>query len=918
LAETTAAPPAAQDPQHRFTVGALLALAVGGTLVAAASLADLRPGAANASFGLGQSVEFVLGLAIVMLGLDLRRGEGAAWRASLGALATTDGAKLVAVGAQLALIAFIAGWYQIESPAFATSVVPFMALTFVIHHLVPKARRLTLFVAISLVSYVLVLGAANAAWITVIVLAFLGICHLPVSLNARLALLLAAAFALAFLRVSPAMTPFSGAIWPILGSILMFRLIMYWYDLKHARKPIPATWSLAYFFMVPNVAFPLFPVVDFSTMQRTHYDQEPFRIYQRGLEWVMRGLVHLLLYRLVYQYLMIAPEEVADGTKLVRYMLATFLMYLRVSGTFHVIVGALHLYGFRLPETHRLFYLSTSISDFWRRINIYWKDFMQKVVFLPVYFPLRKRGETLALVVGTIVVFFITWATHAYQWFWLRGEGLWSATDALFWAILGVLLIGNSLWEAKRGRKRVLPGAKRSLRDALINGASAAGVFALICTLWTMWGSPTFGDWIDLMRVPSFTLRDGLAVAAVLGTVFAVAVIADLTGRSGGDQETSAKAPAPAFAPHAMKTIAALGVLALTASPYATRPFGTRAQEIAREMRFPELNKRDAKALQRGYYEGLQGVTDQNPELRELMADRPTDGQDIWQSGVLVERPDFLGREMQPMWGTYQGGQSFRTNEFGMRDRAYARVKPSKTFRIALLGQSYVAGDGVSDGETFEQLVEDSLNALQRPGAPKAEFLNFGVGSFSAAQQLLLLDDRVLSFSPDVVIRVAHPGDAERLSIHTVTQVRRGVQPPWPAFAAMLAGAQVTSDLRETEALSRMVAIQDSLLGLVEAEFVRKVRAAGAIPVWIYLDLPERQPDAAHVAAMATRARNAGFHVLDWSDVYDGRDMATLRSSKWDFHPNKAGHRLIGDRFHRDLVADTALGLPRAFLEPPR
>ncbi|MBK7906354.1 MAG: SGNH/GDSL hydrolase family protein [Gemmatimonadetes bacterium] len=96
------------------------------------------------------------------------------------------------------------------------------------------------------------------------------------------------------------------------------------------------------------------------------------------------------------------------------------------------------------------------------------------------------------------------------------------------------------------------------------------------------------------------------------------------------------------------------------------------------------------------------------------------------------------------------------------------------------------------------------------------------------------------------------------------------------------------------------------------------MRAAGAIPVWIYLDLPERQPDPAHVAAMATRARNAGFHVLDWSDVYEGHDMATLRSSKWDFHPNKAGHRLIGDRFHRDLVADTALGLPRAFLEPPR
>jgi hypothetical protein len=632
----------------------------------------------------------------------------------------------------------------------------------------------------------------------------------------------------------------------------------------------------------------------------------------------MRGLVHLLLYRVVYQYLMIAPEEVADGTKLVRFMLATFLMYLRVSGTFHVIVGGLHLFGFRLPETHRLFYLSTSISDFWRRINIYWKDFMQKVVFLPVYFPLRKRGETLALVVGTVVVFFVTWATHAYQWFWLRGEGLWSSTDALFWAILGVLLIANALWEQRRGRKRVLPGAKRSVKDALINGASAAGVFALICTLWTMWGSPSFGDWIDLMSVPSFSARDALVVFAVLFTIFAVAVLADLTGRSGGDQDTVSKGPPPAFAPHAAKTLAALGVIAFTASPYATRPFGVRAQEIAREMRFPELNKRDAQALQRGYYEGLQGVTNQNPELRELMADRPTEGQDIWQSGVLVERADFLGREMKPLWGTFQGGQSFRTNEFGMRDRSYAQAKPANTFRIALLGQSYVAGDGVSDGETFEQLVEDRLNAAAPRGAPTAEFLNFGVGSYSAAQQLLLLNDRVLAFSPDVVIRVAHPGDAERLAIHTVQELRKGVQPPWPAYAAMLAQANVTGDLRETEALSRMAGIRDSLLGLVEAEFVQEVRAKGAIPVWVYLDLPERQPDAAHVAEMAARARNAGFHVLDWSDGYAGHDMATLRSSKWDFHPNKAGHELIGERFHRDLVADTALGLPRAFLEPPR
>jgi GNAT superfamily N-acetyltransferase len=67
------------------------------------------------------------------------------------------------------------------------------------------------------------------------------------------------------------------------------------------------------------------------------------------------------------------------------YALATFLLYLRVSGLFHLIVGLLRLFGFALPETHHLYYLSSSFTDFWRRINIYWKEFLTKVVFYPTF-----------------------------------------------------------------------------------------------------------------------------------------------------------------------------------------------------------------------------------------------------------------------------------------------------------------------------------------------------------------------------------------------------------------------------------------------------------------------------------------------------------------------------------------------------
>ena len=92
------------------------------------------------------------------------------------------------------------------------------------------------------------------------------------------------------------------------------------------------------------------------------------------------------------------PAEVEDVGDLVQLPASgQFLLYLRVSGQFHIIVGMLHLFGFNLPETHHLYFLSSSFTDFWRRINIYWKDFMMKIFYYPAYFALRKRGETMAL-----------------------------------------------------------------------------------------------------------------------------------------------------------------------------------------------------------------------------------------------------------------------------------------------------------------------------------------------------------------------------------------------------------------------------------------------------------------------------------------------------------------------------------------
>jgi hypothetical protein len=157
------------------------------------------------------------------------------------------------------------------------------------------------------------------------------------------------------------------------------------------------------------VCFPLFPVVDWRNFLRTYYDTDEHRIHQKGMQWMFRGLVHLILYRLVYYRFTLPMEQVANVGDLARFLVANYLLYLRISGQFHLIVGMLGLFGFNLPETNRLYLLASGFSDYWRRINIAGRTSGE--VFLPR--PSASASHpTRGLVPATAYVFAVTWALH--------------------------------------------------------------------------------------------------------------------------------------------------------------------------------------------------------------------------------------------------------------------------------------------------------------------------------------------------------------------------------------------------------------------------------------------------------------------------------------------------------------------------
>ena len=149
-----------------------------------------------------------------------------------------------------------------------------------------------------------------------------------------------------------------------------------------------------------------------------------------------------------------------------------------------------------MPETNHRYLLAHSINDFWRRINIYWKDFMVKIFYYPAYFKLRRRGILQAEILATMLVVVATWFLHACQFFWLKGQFRVTYNDTLFWAILGAMMLAN-VWIDNQHKKR-LPKTGWSAR--LQNAAQIAATFAFIALLWSMWSADSITEWFYFLR----------------------------------------------------------------------------------------------------------------------------------------------------------------------------------------------------------------------------------------------------------------------------------------------------------------------------------------------------------------------------------------------------------------------------------
>ncbi len=848
----------------------------------------------------------------------------------ISALAPERPRRLAAIAlasVQLVLALLVVREFHIESQTFFR-ILSLAAGGFVVHALLPVRFRLPFFAALSIATLPLALGPRDGLFVLVLGLVLIGICHLPVRLVVRVALLVGVGALFAVWRMELLPAPWSAVIWPVLASMFMFRLALYLYTLKYDDAPRSPSRTLAYFFMLPNVCFPLYPVIDYATFARTHYDREETGIYQTGMRWIVRGLIHLILYRFVYLYLTVVPTQLTTLGDLVQFLLATFLLYLRVSGQFHLITGLLHLYGFRLPETHHLYFLAPSFTDFWRRINIYWKDFMMKLVYMPSFFRLRRRGNRTALIGATVLVFLVTWILHSYQWFWLRGGFPLAFQDVLFWGLLGALVVIGSLRETARPRQRTLaPESGWSLSRAL----RVTATFTVICVLWSLWSADSVTGWLTMWMVAGNPAPGDLwkvAVLAAVGLLFA--------GKAWAIRETDAPSPAPWYRHPVVHPTAALAGLLVLGIPalYADRSPGLAERVIG--LQTSTLNAADAALKHKGYYEKLDNPSRMSAQLWATESQRPPNWVGLAYTKAYRKRNDFFIGDLAPGVRIDFMDKPLTVNRWGMRDRDVALEKPPGTVRIAVLGPSHVMGAGVADGETFSDLLEDLLNRQVPSGSStRYEVLNFGVAGTAMTHQLMMLHDRARQFRPDVVFVTDETQFAGHIVSHLLEALSRRVPIPFPGLDSLvrevgvealgdsgvavpfqvvrraLGGMGIATRMPWAEGERKLRMAADSLAAWTQRQLVHDVREAGAVPVFLGLTNVVDEPPRA--ARTVREAATAGFLVFDLYGLWEGRDKPALRIHVTDDHPNAAGHRVIANRLFELIQLHRAeLRLPAA------
>jgi alginate O-acetyltransferase complex protein AlgI len=180
-----------------------------------------------------------------------------------------------------------------------------------------------------------------------------------------------------------------------------------------------------------------------------------------------------------------SPSDYAGGTLLLAVYAFAFQIYCDFSGYSDIALGTARMLGYDLSENFRAPYLSSSLTNFWRRWHVSLSSWLRDYVYIPLG---GGRAGTVATCRNLLVTMLLGGLWHGAAWtfvLWGLLHGLWLCAEKLF---------------SIPDRLARLPAGSAS--GWLLRLAAGIVVFHIVCLGWIFFRAESMPDaWLILTRI---------------------------------------------------------------------------------------------------------------------------------------------------------------------------------------------------------------------------------------------------------------------------------------------------------------------------------------------------------------------------------------------------------------------------------
>ena len=776
----------------------------------------------------------------------------------------------------LTLCSLAVFYFGFEKDKGFDRVVILISVAFLVYIFIPLAFRKLFLLMLAIVAEIYLFGIKIGVGVTLTMIFFTAVTYIKGRILRNITVLISLLTGIV-LAAGIVNIPLARLIVLSSAIFLMLRYIYLMYELNYFKTPPVFIDRLCYLFLIPNACFPLFPALSPVEYLKTFYDAPSEVAFKRGLHWITTGIIHILIYRVIYLYFSPSPYDIDDFPMWLWFVLSSYSLIFRLSGLFYLASGFLQLFGFRLPQIFDHVYFASSFPDLWRRVNLYWRAFMMRVFYYPLLFKFKKFRQGPVIFFGVMTMFVLSWMLHSWQWFWIKGTYYFYPTDMIFWFILGLIISFHAL-------KAYLKLAKKSYTAVSTNFITEASkittMFFLMSLLWSLWTSSSLSEFFFLTKfVKAITLKEALMFIVAVTLFILVAA---------GVRFVYIKYNWFGFVFREIKPV--YGAILCLSFPVICEVWRNTEPRAAEAFIANRMNKRDNQAMERGYYEQI--LNNENRAVELLNADKDLKKWNL-DRDAYVKKENELMKEFKTSYTTSFKGAILQTNSFGLRDKEVNIEKKNGNERWAFVGGSYVMGSGVSNGQTFSDQLEEQLKNV--------EILNFGVGGYFLIQNVYVVEHKVTQFKPDRLFLFIHSDYRYRSLDNFARLVQKNTQFSYPFLERLANKAGVRKGMCHLEIFKRLEPFVNELFGFGFYSIAKKCRDNNIKPVLVYLPANAdtgTDPDKKSCLKLAEREN---FIVIDLSDVYQNQNAEDIQISWWDAHPNVKGHKLIADSLYRNL-----------------